>query len=57
MDSPGPELLAELAAERGMDTFVFAQAEEPDTQLRRLASEVIPRTRDLLSAGAGPASP
>jgi len=57
MDSPGPELLAELAAEHGMDTFVFAQAEEPDTQLRRLASEVIPRTRDLLSAGAGPASP
>ena len=57
MDSPGPELLAELAAEHGMDTFMFAQAEEPDTQLRRLASEVIPRTRDLLSAGAGPASP
>ena len=52
MDSPGPELLAECRTLGGCDT-----GEEPDTQLRRLASEVIPRTRDLLSAGAGPASP
>jgi alkanesulfonate monooxygenase SsuD/methylene tetrahydromethanopterin reductase-like flavin-dependent oxidoreductase (luciferase family) len=51
MDSPEPELLAELASERGMDTFVFAQGDDPPTQLRRLAAEVIPRTRELVRPG------
>jgi alkanesulfonate monooxygenase SsuD/methylene tetrahydromethanopterin reductase-like flavin-dependent oxidoreductase (luciferase family) len=48
MGSLEPELLAELASDRGMDTLVFAQGDDPATQLRRLASEVVPRTRELL---------
>jgi alkanesulfonate monooxygenase SsuD/methylene tetrahydromethanopterin reductase-like flavin-dependent oxidoreductase (luciferase family) len=46
-----PRLLADLALEQGMDTFVFAQGEEPEEQLGYLASDVIPRTRELVAAG------
>jgi len=31
MDRPSPELLANLALEHGMDTFLAAQGEEPET--------------------------
>ena len=48
MAEPDSELLAELAVEHRIDTFVLAEGEEPDTQLRRLAAEVIPRTRELI---------
>ena len=51
MDRPSPELLANLALEHGMDTFLAAQGEEPETQLREFAREIVPRTRELVEAG------
>ncbi len=46
-----PQVLAGLALEHGMDTFVFSEGEEPETQLRYLAADVIPRTVELVAAG------
>jgi alkanesulfonate monooxygenase SsuD/methylene tetrahydromethanopterin reductase-like flavin-dependent oxidoreductase (luciferase family) len=43
------DTLAALTLEQGMDTYLLAQGEEPEDQLRRFASEVMPRTRDLVA--------
>jgi alkanesulfonate monooxygenase SsuD/methylene tetrahydromethanopterin reductase-like flavin-dependent oxidoreductase (luciferase family) len=51
MDRPTAELLAELTLGHGMDTFLIAQGEQPESQLRELASEIVPRTRELVAAG------
>ncbi|HKF17526.1 MAG TPA: LLM class flavin-dependent oxidoreductase [Candidatus Dormibacteraeota bacterium] len=42
------ESLATFALEHGMDTFVFAEGNDAENQLRRFALEVVPRTRELV---------
>jgi alkanesulfonate monooxygenase SsuD/methylene tetrahydromethanopterin reductase-like flavin-dependent oxidoreductase (luciferase family) len=51
MDRPSAEVLAQLALQHGMDTFLVAQGEDPETQLREFAEEITPRTRELVDAG------
>lgn len=51
------EMLAQLAVEVGIDTFILAESENAEEQLELFAREVIPLTRELaeLAPGASPA--
>ncbi len=45
--------LTDLAIERGMDTFVFGAAADPETQTRRFAQEIAPAVRETVDRHRG----
>jgi hypothetical protein len=45
------EMLAALTLEHGMDTYLLAQGDDPEDQLRRFAGGVVPRTKELVASG------
>lgn len=49
--------LATFAVEYGMDTFVFAEGDDAEDQLRRFALEVVPRTRELVEQARRTSAP
>jgi len=51
------ESLAWFALEHGMDTFVFAEGDNAEDQLRRFALEVVPRTRELVEQARRASAP
>jgi len=51
------ESLAWFALEHGMDTFVFAEGDNAEDQLRRFALEVVPRTRELVEQSRRASAP
>jgi hypothetical protein len=50
-DSPDVlvDLLTDLALDVGMDTFLYWPSEDPFTQIKRFAEEVIPQVRELVA--------
>lgn len=49
--------LATFALKYGMDTFVFAEGDDAEDQLRRFALEVVPRTRELVEQARHTSAP
>lgn len=56
LDGPVGQWVDELTAltvERGMDSYIFAPADQPEIQLRRFALEVVPRVREAAARRRG----
>lgn len=56
LDGPVGQWVDELTAltlEHGMDSFIFAPADQPETQLRRFALDVVPRVREAVARRRG----
>jgi alkanesulfonate monooxygenase SsuD/methylene tetrahydromethanopterin reductase-like flavin-dependent oxidoreductase (luciferase family) len=47
------EQLSVLAAEHGMDSFILAPADDPVTQVRRFADDVVPAVREAVAKRRG----